>query len=111
VDESAQRLAPRDQLVDPAGQVLFDIDECSGERVGIGVEHGGDLGQRYACAGQCSDLDQSQQVGRFVASVAGGVAAGFGDQAVLVVVPDGFHRDTGEGRGLTDGDPVCHGVS
>jgi hypothetical protein len=109
--EPVQRVAPRDQIVDPVGEAPFDVDERGGEPVGIGVEYGPDLGQRHAGGGQCPDLDQPQQVGRSVAPVAGGIAAGFLDQPMPVVVPHGLHCDAGEGRRLADRDAACHLLS
>lgn len=65
VGEPVQRVAARDQVRDPFGELPLDVGEDGGEvlGVGVGVEQGPDLGQRHPCAGQRPDLHQPQQVG------------------------------------------------
>ncbi|WP_159046458.1 hypothetical protein [Streptomyces sp. MMG1121] len=48
---SSHRIAPCDQFVDAAGELLFDVDERGDEPVRIGVQYGRVLGQWYACVG------------------------------------------------------------
>ncbi|WP_410600052.1 hypothetical protein [Amycolatopsis sp. lyj-90] len=47
----------------------LDGGEGGGERRGVGVEQGADLGQWYTGGGQRPDLHQPQQVVRSVASI------------------------------------------
>ncbi|MET9343347.1 hypothetical protein [Nonomuraea sp. NPDC003804] len=47
--EPVQRVAPRRQIVDPAGEAPFDVDERGAEPVGIGVR-GESMLVRSACA-------------------------------------------------------------
>ncbi|MBE1583109.1 hypothetical protein ACFPOI_58255 [Nonomuraea angiospora] len=58
VGEPAQGVTPRDQLLDPFGELPFDVGERGGELGGVGVEQGPDLGQGHPGGGQRPDLHQ-----------------------------------------------------
>jgi hypothetical protein len=106
--EPVQRVAARDQLIDPFGESTLDIGQGGGEPLRINVEKIGDLGQWHARPGQGPDLDQPEQVSRPVAPVAGIVTFRLVDQAEPVIVPHRLHRDAGERRRLTGREPVRH---
>ncbi|MGW5689052.1 hypothetical protein [Nonomuraea sp. NPDC003754] len=50
VGEPVQRVAPRRQIVDAAGEAPFDVDERGAEPVGIGVRGESTVLVRSACA-------------------------------------------------------------
>ena len=89
-------------------QRLIDLADRAGELGRIGPEQVLDPGQGNPGVGQCLDPDQVDHGLRAVPAVPRGIPLGLGEQAPLVIVPDGAHRDPGMGRELAYGE-VRHG--